>query len=354
MGNTTLQQKEHREVPSMPGKGAGDEAHIQYRLAVLAICSEMHEAGHTYADIAARFCLDDDTLREWRRRYKKYGKEGLRPRDRKPKRKRKSVIDDPQLRDAAVKMRKEWPCGGAKLAVCLRRKGFGGMSESNAKRLITSLLKEKRITRVLVGKDRRQCRGGKTRRLQPALLLGAKPFERAFADKLSPGERVQADTFFVRYNGGQLPVISAIDVRTRFLWFHIVHQLSSHAAGVLLHKVHAGLQQFGFALDTAQVDHGPEFFGGFAAACEELGIERMVNIKGNPKCGAYIESSHGAVRRECINTLPRHCTAAQIHAALSEYASFYNTERPHGSLGMESPIMVMKRLSPCHPQNPNM
>ena len=32
----------------------------------------------------------------------------------------------------------------------------------------------------------------------------------------SPGERVQADTFFVRYNGGQLPVISAIDVRTRF------------------------------------------------------------------------------------------------------------------------------------------
>ena len=354
MGNTTLQQKQHQDVPDRPGKGAGDEAHIQYRLAVLAICSEMREAGHTYADIAARFCLCEDTLREWRRRYKKYGKEGLRPRSRKPKRKRKSVIDDPQLRDAAVQCRKEWPCGGAKLAVCLHRKGFGCMSASNAKRLITSLLKEKRITRVLVGKDRRQCRGNKTRRPQPALLLGAKPFERAFADKLSPGERVQVDTFFVRYNGGQLPVISAIDVRTRFLWFHHVHQLSSHAAGVLLRKVHAELQQFGFALDTAQVDNGAEFFGGFAAACEELGIGRMVNIKGNPKCGAFIESSHGTVRRECINTLPRHCTAAQIHAALSEYASFYNTERPHGSLGMESPIMVMKRLAPCHPQNPNM
>ena len=354
MGSTTLQQKEHQDVPDRPGKGAGDEAHIQYRLAVLAICSEMREAGHTYADIAARFCLDEDTLREWRRRYKKNGKEGLRPRSRKPKRKRKSVIDDPQLRDAAVKWRKEWPCGGAKLAVCLHRKGFGGMSASNAKRLITSLLKEKRISRVRVGKDRRQCRGSKTRRPQPALLLGAKPFERAFADKLSPGERVQVDTFFVRYNGGQLPVISAIDVRTRFLWFHHVHQLSSHAAGVLLRQVHAELQQFGFALDTAQVDRGAEFFGGFAAACEELDIKRMVNIKGNPKCGAFIESSHGTVRRECINTLPRHCTAAQIHAALSEYASFYNTERPHGSLGMESPIMVMKRLAPCHPQNPNM
>ena len=115
MGNTTLQQKEHQDVPDRPGKGAGDEAHMQYRLAVLAICSEMHEAGRTYADIAARFCLCEDTLREWRKRYEENGKEGLRPRDRK----------------------------------------------------------------------------------------------------------------LVRYNGGQLPVISAIDVRTRFLWFHHVHQLCS-------------------------------------------------------------------------------------------------------------------------------
>ena len=81
MGNTTLQQKEHQEVPDRPGKGAGDEAHIQYRLAVLAICSEMREAGHTYADIAARFCLCEDTLREWRKRYEENGKEGLRRRE---------------------------------------------------------------------------------------------------------------------------------------------------------------------------------------------------------------------------------------------------------------------------------
>ena len=356
MGNTTLQQKQHQEVPDRPGKGAGDEAHMQYRLAVLAICSEMHEAGRTYADIAARFCLCEDTLREWRKRYEENGKEGLRPRDRKPKRKRKSVADNAQLLADAAKWRNKCHCGRAKLAVYLRdEEGYADMSESKARRLLAVLRKEKRVSYVRTGKKRRAMRGNKAKRAKASPVLGALAYECAVPALLSPGERVQMDAMFVRANGAHIAVLTAVDVCTRLAWCHVVHHLTSHAAGVFARAIDNDLRRLGCGgIGIAQTDGGGEFMREFVCVCEELGIKRMVNIPGNPKCGAFVETFNGTLRRECINGLPRGCTAAQIRAAISEYVAFYNGKRPHASLGMVSPIITFQRLPQRQRQNPNM
>ena len=348
MKTATLQQKAPLELPDKPGKGACPETRRRYRQAALIFYRYLLDLGHKPGEAALLIGVCLRTLHYWRERHRKGGARGLLPRSCAPKRKRKSVIDDARLRDAAVALRNKHQCGGEKLALYLRERGYR-ISASTAKRLITSLLKEKRITPVLLGKQKKPANGSKSKRAKPALLLSAEQYERAFADELSPGERVQLDTFFVRYNGGQMPVLAAIDVCTRLAWWHPLHELSSHAAGVLLRKVHADFQRLGFGgVGIAQTDGGGEFLGaGFAAVCEELGIRRMVNIPGTPQCGAYIESLHGSARRECINALPRHCTAAQIRAAMAEFEDFYNNKRPHASLGMKSPIMALND-SPQH------
>ena len=276
------------------------------------------------------------------------------PGSRSPKTKRASVIDDTKLRNIAVKLRKAHNCGAPALAAYLRDDYGYHLSASTAKRLLASLMKEGRIAPLRAGKNKKPlC--GKAKHAQPASLLSALAYKRAVAALLSPGGRVQMDTMFVRYNGGYLAVLAAIDVRTRMAWWHPVHALTSHAASVLLREVHADLQRFGFGgVDTVQVDRGAEFLGDFVAVAEELDIKRMVNPRGNPKCNAYAESLHGTARRECLNDLLRTATAAQIRAALSKYERFYNTKRYHSSLGGLSLIMEMKRLLPQSRQKCNM
>ena len=85
------------------------------------------------------------------------------------------------------------------------------------------------------------------------------------------------------------------------------------------------------------VDHGPEFEGQVLDAwAYERGVRLSFIRPGKPVENAYIESFNGRFRDECLN---EHwfMTMAHARSVIEAWRIEYNTERPHSSLGNQTP-----------------
>ena len=85
------------------------------------------------------------------------------------------------------------------------------------------------------------------------------------------------------------------------------------------------------------VDNGPEFAG---RALEAWAYQHQVEIRfirpGKPIENAYVESFNGKFRDECLN---EHwfLSVAEARTIIEAWRQDYNTVRPHGSLGQQTP-----------------
>jgi putative transposase len=85
------------------------------------------------------------------------------------------------------------------------------------------------------------------------------------------------------------------------------------------------------------VDHGPEFEGQVLDAwAYQRGVRLSFIRPGKPVENAYIESFDGRFRDECLN---EHWFMTMAHArgVIEAWHVEYNTERPHSSLGNQTP-----------------
>jgi putative transposase len=90
------------------------------------------------------------------------------------------------------------------------------------------------------------------------------------------------------------------------------------------------------------VDHGPEFEGQVLDAwAYQRGVRLNFIRPGKPIENAYIESFNGRFRDECLN---EHwfVTMAQARQVIEKWRIEYNTERPHSSLGDQTPEQFAK------------
>jgi putative transposase len=85
------------------------------------------------------------------------------------------------------------------------------------------------------------------------------------------------------------------------------------------------------------VDNGPEFTG---RALEAWAYQHQVELRfirpGKPIENAYVESFNGKFRDECLN---EHwfLSVAEARTIIDAWRQDYNTVRPHGSLGQQTP-----------------
>jgi transposase InsO family protein len=83
-------------------------------------------------------------------------------------------------------------------------------------------------------------------------------------------------------------------------------------------------------------DRDAVYGGDFRARAEALGIETVLTPVRAPRANAIAERVIGSLRRECLDHLipldERH-----LRTLLAEYVDYYNTERPHRTLRMETP-----------------
>src|SRR5947208_16015163 len=93
-------------------------------------------------------------------------------------------------------------------------------------------------------------------------------------------------------------------------------------------------------------DNGPEFTSRhFLAWCIERGIELVHIQPGKPQQNGYVESFNGKLRDECLN-VSWFENLWDARRKIAAWQKEFNEERPHSSLGYQTPAAFARQLLP--------
>jgi transposase InsO family protein len=169
-------------------------------------------------------------------------------------------------------------------------------------------------------------------------LRGEKPYKKkSHVIKARREEKVglEADTVVRHINGIKWYFVTAIDLLTRKTWVYVTHKHSSMQASNVMRAID-------MPIPCVQTDNGSEFLKNFHLYCIEHKILHYFIYPNTPKMNAHIERFNRTLEEEFI-MWNRHLmldrdNLNKVNEKLQEYITYYNTIRPHTSLGFISPM----------------
>lgn len=300
-----------------------NQKEVGRRVKILGFWSEYGEKAAEDA-----FGVSRRTLFRWNKALREsQGKlPSLDPKSTAPKSRRKRIYDPAYLEKVIALRSVHRKLGKSKLAVLL------GVSESYAGRTIFDLKQRgllpayARITTTKTGKLRvnAQKRRKKLRRPKEAK------------------KGIEIDTV-VRFSVAvKRYIYTAIDLERRFAFAGAYESHSSKSAADFLTKLK---EVTPFPITHLQTDNGSEFAKYFSDACRALGITQYHTYPRTPKMNAHIERFNRTISEDFIEErrLLLVSDIDRFNDELVEWLLWYNTERPHQSLGMLSPLQYIVR-----------
>ncbi len=145
-------------------------------------------------------------------------------------------------------------------------------------------------------------------------------------------------------NGTRFRVLTLIDEHTRECL--AVHGDWSIRAVDVITVVEAAMARYGMP-EHLRSDNGPEFI---AYAIQDWlkgrNVKTIYITPGSPWENAYIESFHDKLRDECLN---REIFGSlwEARVVIEQWRLYYNAERPHSSLGYQTPAEFSGRAIGC-------
>ena len=147
---------------------------------------------------------------------------------------------------------------------------------------------------------------------------------------------IMADTVIRIIDGIKHYFYSAIDIKLKFVLTLHYKRLNSRNMKDFYDRfktVYPGI------IKDWQTDNGQENLGEFDNELSRQNIPHLFSYPHCPKINAYIERYNRTVQEEFIdNNLDIIHDEKMFNRELADYLIFYNTERPHKSLGLNSPI----------------
>lgn len=263
----------------------------------------------------------------------------LAPRSTVPKKKRRR--ETPQsVSDFIIKQRTEHhKLGKEKIQVLLKAQGHE-LSVSTVGRIIADLKRQGKIpTRTrfsMYGKD------GSLR-----------PYHKPWIKKIRRPKGTQClelDTVVRFITGTKRYVVTAIDTKTRFAFAGAYTTHSSATAADLLRKY---VLVCPVAVAPVQTDNGSEFADRFRDACKQLNLTQYHTYPHCPKMNGHVERFNRTIDEGFIqgNRALLRDDVPEFNRRLCDCLLWYNSERPHSSLGQVAPLRyIMNSLTPreCH------
>lgn len=299
-----------------------------------------------HGDEAAKeaFKVSRRTLFRWQEKLRKtQGKlEGLNKGSTAPKHTRKRTIPD-SIKEFILAEREYDPhLSKDKLAVLMREDGVAHLSASTVGRMLNDLKR-----RGVLAKPVTLSLSGRTGRL---IERKPKPHREKLRSAGHTGGLVKADTIVRFTNGIKRYLITAIDKEAKFAFAYAYKSHSSDAARdfMTMFKTVAPL-----SLTHVQTDNGSEFEKHFHLYLTQTGIVHFNTYPRCPKMNSEIERFNRTLSDAFIKQY-RLLLAYEIDAfnqKLIDWLLWYNTRRPHWSLGLVSPLryIVSTLAEPeCH------
>lgn len=274
-----------------------------------------------YGDNAAAeaFNVSVRTLYRWQASLRNAdGKlEALNPKSRKPQTIRRRIIP-PEVERAIVTLRRKHPHMGKDMMTPILKEHYNlDLSVSYVGRCMTTLKKRGTIKDPVSRRYAHKKRATKPRR------------------KEKTGYEVDTVVRFV--DGVKTYIITAVHVQQRFAFAFAYRSHSSRTAADFLDKL---IHVSPMPVTHLQTDNGSEFAKEFAEACRLRSITHYYTYPRSPKMNAFIERFNRTLTEEFLmyhRALMRDDIAA-LNEALVDYLLWYNTNRPHSSLGYVSPL----------------
>lgn len=159
----------------------------------------------------------------------------------------------------------------------------------------------------------------------------------------APGQLVQTDTIHhvEPYGNKRLYYYTVIDLYTRMTY---VTMSTTLRQGLAAQAVLAAQTAFGFTFAMVQSDNGPEYSHYFEQVLQQNNIAVRHTRLGRPNDNAHIERFNRTIQTECIGYYWRR--SVPLHRqrnTLLEYIDYYNHERVHLSLQMQTPAGMLQR-----------
>lgn len=226
--------------------------------------------------------------------------------------------------------------------------GVKPVSESTVGRIIHDLKEAGRLpraTRVSING-----RSGKLRAWEPK-HPAKKTRRQGFYPRL-PGDLVEVDTVDIFVDGLKRYLITAIDLPTRFAFAYIYKSNSSDCARDFLGKL---LDVAPFSISRIQTDNGHEFLKHFSQACQGKHLVHYFNYPHHPQSNAHLERLNRTIQEQFAywHTDELEETAT-FNRQLMEYLLWYNTEKPHRSIGKLPPLRYYLDNFVTNPKKSNM
>lgn len=146
----------------------------------------------------------------------------------------------------------------------------------------------------------------------------------------------QADSCYLFLDGLKRYMISAIDNRMKFAFSSCYSYLSSRNGKDFLRRLE---MVYPLSIKSMQTDNGSEFLGDFDEYLKSRNIPHYFSYPRCPKINGCVERYNRTLKEEFVyNNLDTVDNIEVFRRRLAEYLVFYNTERPHKTLGLKSPI----------------
>jgi putative transposase len=157
---------------------------------------------------------------------------------------------------------------------------------------------------------------------------------------LVPGDLIQIDSIFRFKDGIKRYILTAIDYNSGFFFAYGYSHLSSKSGLDFYQKLEKVVP---FKIKAVQTDNGLEFEKYFRYYLERKGILHFWNYPKHPQLNAKIKRANRTLKEEFLdyNVSDLFYNLDRFNQKLMDWLIFYNTKRPHYSLGNIPPLKYL-------------
>ena len=288
----------------------------------LAVLRHAEEVTKNVSRTCRYYGITRQSFYQWRRRYLELGAAGLRDRSSRPHHSPRATAEE--VVGKIVYLRQTYHFGPLKIAMYLQRYHDLKLSQSG-------------IWRIL-------------RRLSLGRLPSSQRYVRYRErwkryEKPEPGHQVQIDVKFIAPLKGSRKKhyqFTAIDDCTRLRVLRLYDRLGQQSAIQFVDYV---LEKLPFQVQRIQTDNGSEFQAQFHWHVLDRGIEHVYIRPATPRLNGKVERSHRIDAEEFYRMLNGVVVddAKVFSLKLQQWEDFYNYDRPHGSLGGQTPYERLRQ-----------
>jgi len=153
----------------------------------------------------------------------------------------------------------------------------------------------------------------------------------------TPGMLIEIDTIADGPHTDRLYAYTLLDVCSRWAYADVARSINTFASVRFLHEAR---RKAPFLMQTVQSDHGQEFSRRFTMRLLHHGVAHRHSRVRTPTDNGHLERFNRTLQQECFSKIPR--SLRSWRKEIPEYLRYYNTERPHMGLEMQTPSDILK------------